>query len=203
MPGKKVKFTRTEAAAKSDRLTKWDLIAAIAEDADEAGIAISGTESRIAAKSALAAAGSEYRDGTVSDLCVLAKFDYESTAAQRRIWRRYGWTSVREFAKAGWSQSAASQVLDGERKSRDEITAALSTTRRPSGPKTSPFDERCSQWVQRVARLMHDGALLLEESEKVDALGGHAEMALMIYQKLADKYLDAELRQLLESEGVR
>lgn len=204
MPGKKIKFSRTETIAKSDRLTKWELIAAIAEDADEAGIPISGIESRLAAKVALDIAGSEYSDSTVASLCLVAKYDYESTAAQRRLWRRYGWTAVREFAKAGWSQSAAAEVLDGEHKGRIDINAVLATTRKgPGAPKGVPFDDRCAQWVHRAAKLMMDGANLMAEAETVNALGSHSELMLMIYQRMSDRHLDIEIKRLLDAEAVR
>lgn len=202
MAGKKVKFSRTEAAAKSDRLTKWDLIAAIAEDAVDADIAISGAESIVAAATAFAVAGSEYADATVKSMCMLAKFDYESTAQQRKVWRRYPWSNVREVVAAGWSPSAAASLLDGDKKTRDEILKALKPTRK--GAQSAPgFDARCAQWVQRANKLMMEGADLMAEAGTLESVGSHAEMALAIYAALAERHMDAEIRRFFETEAAR
>lgn len=155
----------------------------------------------MAAKAALDAAGSEYADSTVNGFCILAKFDYESTSSQRAIWRRYGTSVPLQFAMAGWSQSAAADFLRGDRKSYKDARAAVSTTAKPRS-SARPFDERCSQWVQRANKLMMDGAELLAESETLTTVGSQAEMALMIYQRLAERHMDAEIRRFFETEAV-
>lgn len=199
------KFTRTATAAQSDRLSKWDLIAAIAADATEAGLPITGIHAVLAAKAALDAAGNEYADSTVKDLCVVAKFDHESTPAQRRVWRRYGWTTVRLVAKAGWSPETAADLLGGERKSRREVTQTVGQV---SGPGTTekppePFDDRCAEAVGRLQKVLRDLAALAAEAEELPTVGALSAMGLALYYAINEKVIDAEYRQLIEGEDVR
>lgn len=198
--GKTPTFTRTAKAAQSDRLTKWDLIAAIAEDAADAGVPISGAESVLAAKAALDGAGDEYADSTVKNLCHVAKFDYESTAAHRRIWRRYGWSTVRDVVGAGWSQEAAADLLDGDRKRRAEVREAVAKSRCAGTPKPTDFDAECARWIHQLNKVLMDGARLATKAEAQPILTAHAQMAVAIYQNIAERELDREIRRLLETE---
>lgn len=204
MPAKTPKFSRTEKAAKNDRLTKWDLIAAIAEDADEARLPITGAESVVAARAALDAAGNEYADATVRTLCLVAKFDHESTAAQRKVWRSYGWSLLGEVAKSGWSQEQAAEFLGGERRSWDDIRRAVRSTKRPNiGADTAAsFDDRCADWVQRANKLLMDGSKLVEEADTAYHLGSHARFVVMLMQRFSESHIDTELRQILETEAA-
>lgn len=195
------KFTRTAKAAQADRLSRWDLIAAIAEDAADAGFAISGAESVVAAKSALTAAGNEYSDSTVRHLCVTAKFDHESTPAQRKVWRTYGWTTVKEAVMAGWSQESVLELLAGNHKTQAEVRQAVSSSKVVNDP--DPLDDRWGQWVHRMNALLMDGARLAEESEEPTVtLGGHSAMGLAIYRNLIEREFDREVRRLLETEAT-
>jgi len=195
-------FTRTAKAAQSDRLTKWDLIAAIAEDATEAEVPISGIHSVLAAKAALKDAGNEYADGTVKSLCIAAKFDHESSPAQRKVWRRYGWSAVSRVAETGWSPEAAFELLAGDHKSWRDVLAAL-VPARPSARPEVPLDDRCAQWVSRLHLLLRDGRHLATEAEGIHAVGGHVSMALNFYAAINDKITDAEIRQLLTEETAK
>lgn len=195
-------FTRTAKAAQTDRLTKWALVAAIAEDANEARIPITGADSVLAAKAALDGAGNQYVDGTVKLLCVVAKFDHESSPAQREVWRRYGWSTVAEVVGSGWSPEAAAELLDGDRKSHREVRAALAAARYDVIPEV-PFDDRCADWVSRLHKVLRDGRALATEAESMQALGAHAAMALHFYAAINDKVTDAELRHLLNEETTR
>lgn len=57
------------------------------------------------------------------------------------------------------------------------------------------FDERCEAWVNRLNALMLEGAALVTEADRKGLHpGAHAEMALVIYRRLAERQLDAELR---------
>jgi hypothetical protein len=201
--GKTPTFKRTAKAAQSDRLTKWDLIAAIAEDADDAGVPITGAESVLAAKAALDGAGSEYADKTVKALCIVAKFDHESSAEHRRIWRRYGWSSVATVAQAGWSPEAAADLLDGEKKGRPDILAAVAGRRGPASRPEPDFDAECARWIHQLNKVLIDGARLATKAEGQPILTAHAQMAVAIYQNIAERELDREVRQLLESEAPR
>lgn len=199
------KFTRTAQAAKSDRLTKWDLIAAIAEDATEVGLPITGIHAVLAAKTALDAAGNEYADSTVKNLCVVAKFDHESTRAQRTVWRRYGWSVLRALAAAGWTQEAAADLLSGERMSWRDVRHAVSPARSGATPdeQTAPFDDRCAAAVTRLYKVLREFAALTSEAEELSAVGAHSRMALGLYQAINERVIDAEYRHLIETEGIR
>lgn len=197
----KLTFSRTAKAAQSDRLTKWDLIAAIAEDAVEAGVPIGGAASVVAAKAALDAAGNEYADATVKHLCVIALFDHESTPKQRKIWRRYGWTCVRAVAQAGWSPEAAAVLLGGDRKTQREIRATVTAPSTFEGTGAATFDERCSEALTRLYKVLRDFAALTVEAEELGSIGGHSQMALGLYRAINERVLDAELRNLLDEAG--
>lgn len=196
-------FKRTARAAHSERLSKWDLIAAIAEDAVEADLPITGIDSILEAKRALDAAGNEYADNTIKSLCFLAKFDYESDAPQREVWRRYGWATVVEVAKAGWTPEAGVDLLDGERKSHREVRAALVASSDVATGKPASFDDRCAEWVGRLLKVLMDGRALATEAEGVDSVGSQAALALHYLAAINDKVTDAELRQILTEEAVK
>jgi len=203
MASSRVKFKRTQKAATQDRLTKWELIEAIAADADESGLPITSSESCVATKSALESSGDEYADGTVKELCVVAKFDYESSPKQRRVWRTYGWTVIRTVAKSGWTPEAAYDLLSARHLTRVEVNAAV---RGPGHPDEEPsFEAKCATWVHRANALMMDGARLAEEVERTPgyAPSSQAELALSIYHRMTERQLDAEIRAFFESEQVR
>lgn len=199
----RVKFSRTQEAAKSDRLSKWQLIEAIAEDAVENGLTISGTESVLAAKAALEAAGEEYADGTVKELCVVAKFDWQSTKTQRRIWRRYGWTAIRTVVKAGETPESAAVLLGAERLTRLEILAQVQSARVPGHPE-KPLDDAWSEWLNQGMTWLLKGAKLVARTEDTEGveLGAHAAIGRMLYERISEKAIDAELRHFFDTEGV-
>src|SRR4051812_4266906 len=99
--------------ANADRQSKWDLVEAIVADSVEHGIGVVSCESVAAARTALAEAGHEHTLANARDLCVVAKFDHESTPEQRSSWRRYGWTIARQLAKAAWFHELACEFLAG------------------------------------------------------------------------------------------
>ena len=190
-----ITFTRTAQAAGKDRQSRWELIEAIAIDATDNGVPITSLASIIAAKSALEQAGAEYADMTIKHLCLVAKFDHESTPRQRKEWRRYGWTAIGRVVNAGLSQEAAYSLLSGDRKTVAEIQDMLRSNVTPERRRTEPpFDLRCARWVQHMNALMMEGAGLVAESEQTEGIviGGHAALALSIYRRLAERQLDAE-----------
>ncbi len=195
------KFTRTAQAAEKDRTSKWDLIEAIAADATDAGVPIVGLESRTAALEACAAAGTDYTSSTVKNLCIVAKFDSESTPEQRQVWRRYGWSVLRETANAGWTPDAAHELLSGERLTRQQVRAVLGTPGCLEADAIAPsFDERVSAWVVRFQAVMHEGAQLVAEGDRdVVVPGGHAALMFAIFAKLREDQIDVELRHMLET----
>jgi hypothetical protein len=192
------RYRRTQTAAKEDRLSRWHLIEAIAKDADEADLAITGIDSRLAAKDACEAAGLELADHTIKALCTTAKFDFESTVKQRRIWRRYGWSIVMSVANAGWSPEAAADLLGDEHLSQREVLVALG--RRIDSTAQLPLDDAWAAWGNQFQTLMIHGARLAERTEKHRGkLGAHAELFFMFYQRFTERQIDAELRQMLEN----
>lgn len=198
-----MEFSRTTEAAKADKLSKWDLIAAIAEDAVDNDVPIAGTASCVAAKAALDAAGHEHADSTVRHLCSIAKFDYESTPAQRKTWRTYGWSCVAVLAEAGWTHEAADDLLRSERRSWRQIkdaVSARSSARPPALPL--PLNEAWHKWTRNMDALLTEGAHLASraETEPVD-LDAHAALGRLIYDRIVERQLDAELRQLIETNA--
>jgi hypothetical protein len=202
-----MRYRHTQDAATVDRQSRWGLIEAIALDAVENDVPISGGQSVLATKAALDAAGNELADDTVKALCVVAKFDAESTAGQRRTWRTYPWSSVLVVAKAGLSQEAAFGLLAGHRLPRREIEKRL--VRRAGGagspePSPAPLGEALHRWIARIDDVLTEGAELAARADTEDEpLDAHAQMALYFYERLIEKKFDAELRDLLEQEGIR
>ncbi len=72
----------------------------------------------------------------------------------------------------------------------------------PSTPAPS-FDDRCSKWVGALNVLLTEGARLADEAETLGVVSGHAQMTVVIYRNLAERALDREIRQLLESEEAK
>jgi len=202
--GKRVQFARTAKAATGDRLSKWELIEAIAADAVDNDFPISGAESCVAARAALDAAGNDHSDDVVKHLCMVAKFDVESTPRQRKLWREYGWTSIRVLAKGGWTQADAYELLRGEHKSRSEIERAIGAVSKRRDPGVPDLDEGWTAWLTHLNKIMMEGARLAERSDQPGViLGGYASMARVIYQRMTERQLDAEIRDLLSSEEAK
>lgn len=195
------KFKRTYTAAQVEIQSEWDLIEAIAEDAAEENLPITGLDSVLAAKSACEAAGKSVTDETVKALCIVAKFDADSTTKQRRVWRRYGWTAIRTVARRGLSQEAAYEMLAGSHKTVREIERAIPPSRVHVYPK--PLPERWLAWAAEMNRVMMRGTQLAAETDAAGLdLDGDAAFAAIIYDRITERKIDAELRELLEQSNV-
>ncbi len=123
--GELVKFKNTYAAEKHGLQSDWELIEAIAADAIANGLELTGAATVAAAKEASDAAGNTRAAQTITKLCNVAKFDHESTKAQRTVWRRYGWSVIDEVVHAGRSQEAAFELLTGSQKSFRQVREAV------------------------------------------------------------------------------
>ena len=193
-------FDRTEAAAKTDKQSKWDVIEAIALDAVDADFPITGADSCIAAKEAFERAGDEHADDTIRSLTLVSKIDYESSPKRRKIWRRYGWTCIREVAEAGWSQERAEALLQGVHKTRREIQAKVRTERVPPG--VLDINEAWHDVAGKFSALLFDMARLAERTETEGLeLDAHSALAYELYHRIAEKQIDAEYRALVEAEA--
>lgn len=100
----------------------------------------------------------------------------------------------------------AEQVAD--RISRDpallkRLERAHKALREPTESKDIPLDEAWQKWLTRLNSILTEGARLAArtEAEQVDP-GVIPQAALYAYQLITEKKLDAELRVLLETEGV-
>ena len=202
-----MKFARTEAAGADERISHWQLIDAIAADAIENECEIDSHVSQVATKAALDASGNERKDNTVRCLCQLAKFDNESTAKQRRVWRRYGWTVVFVAASANLSQDATYDLLVGERKTYREVQQAVERRRaRSTSARTSDIslDDRWAAWIKRADLLLAEGAGLADDTDHgAETPGPYVEFGYLIYQRLTERKLDAEIRHFQESEAAK
>jgi hypothetical protein len=201
--GEKVVFKNTERAAAHERASKWEVIEAIATDAAEADLAITGATTQLACSLAFERAGTEYKSATIVKLCGLAKFDHESTVRQRKEWRRYGWTVVNRVVEAGWSQEAAYELLKGkERKTQNEVISAVGYV--VAGKKSrNTIHERLAEWVNHANILLTDGAELLVEVENTRAiLTGSDDLAINLIRRFTERHIDAELREFFDSVGA-
>lgn len=197
-------FTRTERAASVDKQSRWDLIAAIAEDADANGVPITGGESQAATTRALESAGLELASGTVQKLTVAAKFDWESMPDQRKVWRRYGWSLVMELAKAGYSQSAAEAFLDvPDRRTKADVQAEIARSREPVPQAEPELNEAWAAWLTRAHALLADGAALDQRTaDEMTELDAEAGFARVVYQRMDERNFDTQLRKVLEGGEV-
>ena len=196
-------FTRTRNAAQVERSSKWDLIAAIADDAVASALPITSMESKLAAKAAFESVGVDYADTTIRDLCTTARFDHDATDEQRRSWRPFGWSIARQFAMAGWSQEAAA---DWFRSIDTTPTQRLANAviRDVAGPRPEPappaIDDAWREWLNAATRLLMGGARLAERTDNENIeLGAHSAMARVVYERMTERNLDAELRELFAS----
>lgn len=201
-----MKFSHTEEAAKVDKQSKWTLIEAIAADAVENDLDIACVESQLAAKAALDSAGHEHADATVASLCQLARFDHEATRGQRRTFRTYGWSLVAELHRSGWSQEAAALFLAGKRKSKREVVAAIrGEASRVASDASYPQDASAfwGPWVNKLDKLLTDAAYADDFYGPGVELDGHSAFGKLLYERIVEKKIDAELRELLESEDAK
>lgn len=197
-------FARTQAAAATEKLSRWDLVAAIAEDAVDAGLPISSGQSAVAAKAALDAVGLEMTPGTVHNLTVLAKFDHESTDRQRQEWRRYGTSIVEKVANAGWSQEAAFDLLAApRRRTVTEVRHALTESRQNVLPDPPDINEVGHKLLHGIGNWFMDAAKFVERAEAEGGLDAYSASVVELYHILTEKRLDAELRQLTDEERIK
>lgn len=196
-------FARTKAAANTDKKSRWELVAAIAEDAIDAGVPITSTVSVTAAKEALDSVGLDMAPDTVKALAVVSKFDHESTDRQRQEWRRYGTSIVQEVAVNGWSQEAAFDLLCAPRRlTQAEVRAAVRATRVVDNPETAQPDinEQGHRLLNQINAWFTDMAKFADRAEGEGGLDVYSAAVLDIYHALTEKRIDAELRQILETE---
>ena len=197
-------FARTQAAAATEKLSRWDLVAAIADDAVDAGLPISSGQSAVAAKAALDAVGLEMTPGTVHNLTVLAKFDHESTDRQRQEWRRYGTSIVEKVANAGWSQEAAFDLLAApRRRTVTEVRHALTESRQNVLPDPPDINEVGHKLLHGIGNWFMDADKFVERAEAEGGLDAYSASVVELYHILTEKRLDAELRQLTDEERIK
>lgn len=197
-------FTRTERAASVDKQSRWDLIAAIAEDAVDNGVPITGGESQAATTRALENAGMELASSTVKELTVVAKFDHESMPGQRKVWRRYGWTIVSPLARAGYSPSAAAAYLDTpELRTWAEVKAEVRGLGGAHPQDDPDLNEAWGAWLTRAHALLADGAALDQRTaDEMTELDAEAGFARVVYQRMDERNFDTQLRKVLEGGEV-
>jgi hypothetical protein len=67
------------------------------------------------------------------------------------------------------------------------------------------LDDLAREWLNGINTLMMKGAKFAEAAEAASAdgvlVGAHTGLALLIYQRMVEKQLDAEIRAFYESEG--
>lgn len=200
-----MEFSRTKAAAATDKRSRWDLVAAIAEDAIDAGVPITSTASVSAAKDALDAVGLEMAPDTVRNLSCLAKFDHESTDRQRQEWRRYGTSIVQIVAAAGLSQEAAFDLLATPKRLTQAEVRHLVKASNVDITELEPPDVN-AVLHKRLHEINAWFTNMAQDADRAEAEGGldaYSEAVLEIYRALTERRIDAELRSLLEAEGVR
>lgn len=197
-------FARTKAAANVDKLSRWDLVAAIAEDAIDAGLPITSGASVVAAKDALDAVGLEMSPDSVRDLSCVAKFDHESTERQRQEWRRYGTSIVQEVAKAGWSQEAAYDLLAApERLTKAQVRQAVKGSNGAGTIEPPDINEVGHKLLHAIGNWFMDAAKFVERAEAEGGLDAYSASVVELYHILTEKRLDAELRQLTDEERIK
>lgn len=196
------RFTLTQQAARNDKNSRWELIAAIAEDAVAAGLPITSGDSMLAAQQAAASVGLELAAGTVAKMAITAKFDHESTPRQREEWRRYGHRAVQELAVSGWSQDDAYELLHVQkRRTVAEVRHAIREATVHVDPEPRDLNELMHRLLHDIDKWFTDMAKAADRAEAEGGLDMHSAMTLAIYQSLTEKRIDAELRQFFGEEA--
>jgi hypothetical protein len=97
----------------------------------------------------------------------------------------------------------AANLAHGSRQRVARITAGIRGDRaKPSEAET--IETLWSAWLLALDRLLSEGAELADRSEQPNiALGVHAAMAKMIYERITERKIDAELRDFFTREGAR
>lgn len=66
------------------------------------------------------------------------------------------------------------------------------------------LDRDWTSWLSALDRLLTQGAELAERSERTETvLGVHAVMAKMVYERILERKIDAEIRNFFDREGVQ
>jgi hypothetical protein len=193
-------FARTRLAAGADKAARWKLIEAIAKDAESNGLLVTSGDSVLAAKRAIEEAGVELADRTVSDLVQVADFDAGSTERQRKVWRRYGWSVIRDVVHGDWTRDEALRFLD---KARPVTQAQVRVAIRPDSraPTHKDLNDIWHGLLSRLNGYFVDGAKAEERTEtETPELDAHAHLAREMYRRMVEKGIDAEWRTLVESE---
>jgi hypothetical protein len=124
-------------------------------------------------------------------------FDYYTAATGS------GGTAIeRVEVMIGKDAEAVVQKLSAD--SRADLLDALVARpgRTADAPRSRSLSERWERWITTINTVMMNGARLLHETEETSAeLSGHARLAVLMYERLVEKKLDAELRQLLETDA--
>lgn len=76
---------------------------------------------------------------------------------------------------------------------------------RPDAPpkKAKTLDERYASAIHRLNGVLMELAKLSDEAEEAEAIGPHTELGRLVYERITERKLDAEIRHLLEREAVR
>jgi hypothetical protein len=93
------------------------------------------------------------------------------------------------------------RVLDGQRLSVREIEALIRSSMNVHTGSPISLDAALGAWAQKMSNLLIKGAELAEEAARTDHrnLSAHAELALLIYERITERKLDAEIRELFDS----
>ncbi len=198
-----VAFKSTFLTGMQDRESRWDLIAAIANDAASLNLPITGVRALVATKEALEQAGCDYSMGTVKNLAVTAKLYDNGSTEQKTIFETYGWTIVRDLAKAGWTPADAANLLGSKHRTRADVASAIRAARDPGVPEPKPeppLGDAWRAWLNKINGDLIEGARLAERSDTEDAvLDTYSAFAQLIYQRITERKLDAELREFFDS----
>jgi len=64
--------------------------------------------------------------------------------------------------------------------------------------KRQPLDEALERWLREANNLLMNGARLAQRADREQATPGtYGALALLIYQRMTERQLDAEIRELL------
>jgi hypothetical protein len=92
-----------------------------------------------------------------------------------------------------------SAVLDGYNEATEEAEP-----RRKRAPHRSSLNDEWQAWLNQANTVLLKGARLAERTEDEEpSLDGYAEAARLIYQRMTERKLDAEIRELFEEAGQR
>lgn len=158
-------FKETVKAATAERGSAWQFIKTAINECDRLGVQPTAMDTLKGLHADLEAAGVELQVKTVQERLVTGRYWADSTPTQQKAFESHGWTTIRTFAKAGWTQEAAAELIAAtggyisKRDAERAVSPDRSSSRSPGTPEDAISDQKvmaaCALVARAVAAIDH------------------------------------------------